>query len=376
MQGVVYKVSCLICLESDRKTDYIGESARTAFDRGGEHWAAIRRGDQSNPMVEHMSDHHPEEEARFQMRVVSLHKSPLVRQSEEGRMIDSYKGDMQLKRKGEWGNNLSPNLMVEEVGGPKRKGRQETQQAKRLKGGRETEVSEVAQEGASAPKIQIKEAEERVAGKRSGAATEMEAEQVRVEDVAGQPAVSQVVTGQAQESRRQNYEQKGEKSKVPDGTGVRRASRQLKLKDMLRRLGQEGRRRVEGGKEISLEKESRKGQGQQEYQTGAKVDNNTDSEEYRNFGDPESSDLVRPNVTKYSRSVGSDNSESKNKLGKVHNSEVYIRDQIPSKEHKLTEIRSEIVEIVDSRTSDEDGGRRRSRSQPGAQGNMSTNRKC
>ena len=70
--------------------------------------------------------------------------------------------------------------MVEEVGGPKRKGRQETQQgrpqAKRLKGGRETEVSEVAQEGASAPKIQIKEAEEEVAGKRSGAATEMEAE--------------------------------------------------------------------------------------------------------------------------------------------------------------------------------------------------------
>ena len=122
MQGVVYKVTCLLCMEAEVKTDYIGESARTAYDRGGEHWAAIGRGDQSNPMVEHLNDHHPGEESRYQMRVLSLHKSPLARQSEEGRLIDAYKGDVQLNRKGEWGNNLSPNLMVEEIGGPKRKG--------------------------------------------------------------------------------------------------------------------------------------------------------------------------------------------------------------------------------------------------------------
>ena len=63
---------------------------------------------------------HPEEVHKFSMKVVSVRKSPLVRQCEEGLLIGSFKGDLVLNRKGEWGNNLHPAMTMED-NGPKQK---------------------------------------------------------------------------------------------------------------------------------------------------------------------------------------------------------------------------------------------------------------
>ena len=125
VQGVVYRILCNLCGEEGVKTEYVGETARTSYDRGEEHWNALETGDSSNPMVEHMEEYHPEHQHNFSMKVLSVQKSPLIRQSEEGLLINSFKGDVIMNRKGEWGNNLPPRLELEENG--KRKTVQEGQ---------------------------------------------------------------------------------------------------------------------------------------------------------------------------------------------------------------------------------------------------------
>ena len=71
-QGCIYKMTCLLCKEQGEKISlYIGESARTAYDRGSEHLSAIRRRDEGSPLVEHhVLEHSREEEPRFSMEVV------------------------------------------------------------------------------------------------------------------------------------------------------------------------------------------------------------------------------------------------------------------------------------------------------------------
>ena len=100
-QGLVYNIMCMICSENGRKTNYIGETARTCYDRGVEHLDAVRRGDEGHPLVEHQQKEHIDEPSRFQMKVERFQRSALVRQCTEGDMIANYKGDNLLNKKGE-----------------------------------------------------------------------------------------------------------------------------------------------------------------------------------------------------------------------------------------------------------------------------------
>ena len=58
-------------------------------------------------------DSHQGVEWRYTMKVTKVHDSALQRQVVEGFSIGNYKGDTLLNRKGEWGNNLPPRLIVE-----------------------------------------------------------------------------------------------------------------------------------------------------------------------------------------------------------------------------------------------------------------------
>ena len=53
-------------------------------------------------------------EWKYSMKVTRIHDSALQRQVEEGFSIGNYKGVTLLNRKGEWGNNLPPKLIVED----------------------------------------------------------------------------------------------------------------------------------------------------------------------------------------------------------------------------------------------------------------------
>ena len=56
------------------------------------------------------------------MKILSSHRTPLSRQIEEGHRISSFKGEEILNRKGEWGENLPPRLVVEDRNGRKDNG--------------------------------------------------------------------------------------------------------------------------------------------------------------------------------------------------------------------------------------------------------------
>ena len=52
-QGGLYRIDCLNCKTEEKQSTYFGESARTLYDRGTEHLAALRRGDPESVLVEH-----------------------------------------------------------------------------------------------------------------------------------------------------------------------------------------------------------------------------------------------------------------------------------------------------------------------------------
>ena len=119
--GVVYEFHCNTCMDEGKQGHeigtYIGESARTAFDRGLEHEEAIRTLNPESPLVEHSMEAHGDRVPSFQMKVVSYHKTNLMRQATEATRIQIMEGGNLLNRRGEWGQNLPPKLVLEDPAG-------------------------------------------------------------------------------------------------------------------------------------------------------------------------------------------------------------------------------------------------------------------
>ena len=92
----------------------MGESGRTGFDRGWEHLNACRRQDQESPLVEHAEKEHEGAIPRFKMEIKAYPKSNLARQALEASQIQENGRQNLLNRKGEWGQNLPPNLCIED----------------------------------------------------------------------------------------------------------------------------------------------------------------------------------------------------------------------------------------------------------------------
>ena len=87
-QGLIYKIKCNTCFHKEGKEVlYIGETARTGYDRGQEWWEALQRQDTSTPLEEHSQECHPEEARDFTMEVINFETSPLFRQVTEAEWI-------------------------------------------------------------------------------------------------------------------------------------------------------------------------------------------------------------------------------------------------------------------------------------------------
>ena len=57
-QWALYRIECMTCGESEIKSEYIGKSARTLFDRGLEHLKAWKANNVEGPLVEHQQKCH------------------------------------------------------------------------------------------------------------------------------------------------------------------------------------------------------------------------------------------------------------------------------------------------------------------------------
>ena len=70
-----------------------------------------------SPLVEHSLETHGNRAPSFSMEVVSFLRTDILRQATEAAKIQSLEGGNLLNRRGEWGQNLPPKLIVEDHNG-------------------------------------------------------------------------------------------------------------------------------------------------------------------------------------------------------------------------------------------------------------------
>ena len=81
---------------------YIGESSRSAFERGGEHLKDLHFKRTKSHLLRHCVDVHPDmipEEVDFKMKILTTHKSAFERQIREAVVLDYYAGPLILNSK-------------------------------------------------------------------------------------------------------------------------------------------------------------------------------------------------------------------------------------------------------------------------------------
>jgi hypothetical protein len=98
-RNIVYESECTLCNEpgSRKRNDkqglkeskeqanlYVGESARSLFERAGEHWEGVLGGKDENHMLEHLAVSHRDDQVpNFRFRVVKKCRTALERQVRE-----------------------------------------------------------------------------------------------------------------------------------------------------------------------------------------------------------------------------------------------------------------------------------------------------
>ena len=103
-------------MKDDIPTLYVGETSRSIYERGKEHYEGARRRADNNHMVRHVKMEHKEDEApNFSLRVVKHYKTALARQVAEAVRIRRRGGEGAiLNSRGEFSRSYIPRLTVKE----------------------------------------------------------------------------------------------------------------------------------------------------------------------------------------------------------------------------------------------------------------------
>ena len=112
-RNVTYQTTCHRCKETGKKVNYFGESSRTGFERGVEHWADYLSRKEDSHMWKHVANEHPNQpDIKFSMKIMKSHKSALQRQVHEAILIELHEGEPVLNSKGEYNRCKLPRLAV------------------------------------------------------------------------------------------------------------------------------------------------------------------------------------------------------------------------------------------------------------------------
>ena len=112
-EGVVYRIKCQECAGRGVSTEYLGETSRTGFLRGGEHLDDLRCRRNKSPLWKHCMDQHEGKEVGFSMEILRRHKSPLTRQIHESVAIENSSARFLMNSKSEYNGSKIPRLVVE-----------------------------------------------------------------------------------------------------------------------------------------------------------------------------------------------------------------------------------------------------------------------
>lgn len=104
--------TCCLCKDKGEDKVYVGESSRTAFERGQEHIHDYEKEHLDSHMSKHhLNDHAQEEKPTFSMKVVKCHTSALTRQIHEAILIQKHEKNI-LNSRGEYNRCQLPRLTV------------------------------------------------------------------------------------------------------------------------------------------------------------------------------------------------------------------------------------------------------------------------
>ena len=114
-RNATYMTECQKCLEKGKKVRYLGETARTCYERGLEHQRDGLAEKENSHIHCHRADAHPGEdpgEKLFTMKVLQGHKTALTRQIQEAVLIANSQGVELLNSKNEYNRCIIPRIAV------------------------------------------------------------------------------------------------------------------------------------------------------------------------------------------------------------------------------------------------------------------------
>ena len=112
-RNIVYETNCIRCKENGKESIYVGESARTSYERGKEHQDDYQKEKADSHMEKHAQTEHPGEgKPPFAMKIVKTHFSAFSRQIHEAVRIRS-RAAVALNSKGQYNRCQLPRLTVE-----------------------------------------------------------------------------------------------------------------------------------------------------------------------------------------------------------------------------------------------------------------------
>ena len=107
-EGIGYALECWTCRLQGRTYRYIGESSRSPYQRGQEHWKEILAGKKTHPLVDHFLDFHQGTRQEVLFRTLATFQTALHRQVWESVEIGTQQC---LNHKTEWGSSKDPTLI-------------------------------------------------------------------------------------------------------------------------------------------------------------------------------------------------------------------------------------------------------------------------
>ena len=87
-EGIGYYLECWTCRLQGKEIKYVGESSRSAFQRGKEHSKEIGEARKTHPMTQHFQEKHQGQQQEVLMRTVRQARTALEWQVWESVMID------------------------------------------------------------------------------------------------------------------------------------------------------------------------------------------------------------------------------------------------------------------------------------------------
>ena len=114
-RNIVYATVCQECHQVGKVVKYVGESCRSAYERGREHVTDYENLSLDSHMLKHNILYHPEKQkVEFKMKIVEAHKNAFTRQIHEAVEIEmASTGGIVMNSKSEYNRCALPRLTVD-----------------------------------------------------------------------------------------------------------------------------------------------------------------------------------------------------------------------------------------------------------------------